>query len=120
MLVGEDRVSASDSLGEAVRRAARLPGARGALLASLEDGLTIASVLPQGVDGDALAALGVSIARRAALACQAAGFGPVNLLLLDAAQGHLVVAVRGELAMLLLAQPGCSLGLLRKHLMEPW
>jgi hypothetical protein len=31
-----------------------------------------------------------------------------------------VVAVRGELAMLLLAQPGCSLGLLRKHLMEPW
>jgi len=113
-------VSATSAYHEAVRRAGRLPGARGALLASLEDGLVIASSLPHGVDADSLAALGVAIARRAALACMAAGFGATRLLLLDSSNGHLVISVRGDLVMVVLGRSGCSLGLLRQHLLGQW
>lgn len=92
---------------------ARLPGVRAAVLTSEHDGLAAASIAVVDVDAEALAAFAMSLARRARLANQAAGFGPTRLLTLEAEHGRLLVAASDDTAVVVLSDPEAGTGLLR-------
>lgn len=74
----------------------RLPGVRGALVVSLEDGLVVLESLMEGVDGRAVAALTASLAGRAGALAATLGVPRPDLLHLDAADGALFAAWSGN------------------------
>ena len=90
-----------------------LPGVRAALAATESDGLPVATVAAVDVDADALAAFATALFHRTRLANAAAGYGETRHLSLDAERGRLFVAATGDLALVLLAEPDASAGLLR-------
>ena len=92
---------------------AALPGVRAALAATESDGLPVATVAAVDVDADALAAFATALFHRTRLANAAAGYGETRHLSLDADHGRLFVATAGDVALVLLAEPDASVGLLR-------
>ena len=92
---------------------AALPGVRAALAATESDGLPVASVAAVDVDADALAAFATALFHRTRLANAAAGYGETRHLSLDAEHGRLFVAMTGDIALVLLADPDAGAGLLR-------
>lgn len=95
----------------------RIRGARGALLASRTDGLVVAELLMEGVDGAALAALASSLMRRLDAAADAADAGPPAFVLVQASGGLLLVApAGGELVTVLIADRGVNVGRARLDL----
>ncbi len=92
---------------------ARVRGVRAALLATESDGLAAAGVAQTGVPEDALAAFGMALLRRARLANEAAGYGTTSFVALDAEHGRLLVAARGDLAIVVLAERDAGTGLVR-------
>ena len=77
------------------------------------DGLAAAAVAAFDVDVDALAAFATALFNRTRLANIAAGYGETHQLVLDAANGRLIVAARGELALVVLADRDAGAGLIR-------
>lgn len=95
---------------------ARLPGVRAAVLTNEQDGLAAASVAVVDVNTDALAAFAMSLARRARLANEAAGFGPAHLITLEAEHGRLLVAAGPDSAVVVLGDRDAATGLMRATL----
>ena len=100
-------------LRETLGSLAALPGVRAALAAAEGDGLPVASVAAVDVDADALAAFATALFHRTRQANVAAGYGATRHLVLDAEHGRLFVALEGDLAIVVLAEPDASAGLLR-------
>ena len=106
------------ALRETLGTLAALPGVRAALAATQSDGLPAAAVAAVDVDADALAAFATALVHRTRLANAAAGYGATRHLSLDAEHGRLFVAANGELALVILADPDASAGLLRVALQK--
>lgn len=70
----------------------RLPGMRGALVVSREDGLVVSGALHPGINPAAVAALSASLARRIDRLTGALGQSPVPLFELAGTEGTLVAA----------------------------
>jgi predicted regulator of Ras-like GTPase activity (Roadblock/LC7/MglB family) len=103
----------SDLYSDAVDRLSRVPGVRGALLVETEAGVPVLSELAEGVDGGAVAALASSLFRRTSKASQTAAFGNVRTLQLEADVGHVIVANGGDLLIVVIAEKGAQLGMVR-------
>jgi predicted regulator of Ras-like GTPase activity (Roadblock/LC7/MglB family) len=81
-------VTLRDALGDIIR----IPGVRGALVVSREDGLIVADALMEDVDGGAVAALAASLAGRMRGVTSVLGQPEPVLLLLAGSDGMLVLA----------------------------
>jgi predicted regulator of Ras-like GTPase activity (Roadblock/LC7/MglB family) len=103
----------SDPLGRTLGRLTRVAGVRGALVVDTEAGIPVSSDVMTGIDEKALAALAGSLFRRTGDASRSAGFGGVRVLQLEAEAGHVVAAAAGSLLVVVLADPGTQLGLVR-------
>lgn len=99
-------------------RITRVPGVRGALVASSADGLVVAEQLMGGVDGRAAAALTGSLVSRLARAAEAAGLGPPAFLHLRGEEGSILAAPGGqELVLVAVLAPEGNLGLARLEML---
>lgn len=92
---------------------AAVPGVRAALLAAEHDGVPVASLAAVEVDGDALAAFGTALFRRARLAGGAAGHGTTHQVALDATRGRVLAGACGDFVLVVLAERDAGAGLLR-------
>ena len=101
-----------------LRDVARLRGVKGALLADARDGIPIASTLDVDVDGDAVAALAVSLYGHAERAVGAAGYGRASFFQLQAEAGWLCAVGAGELLLAAVAEPRATDALLRLALLR--
>jgi predicted regulator of Ras-like GTPase activity (Roadblock/LC7/MglB family) len=92
---------------------ARLRGVRGLVLTTVHDALPIESRAHIGVDVEALAAFGAVLYRRAHSVAECSEAGAVRIVSLDAAEGRVAAAARGELLVVVLADREAHPGLLR-------
>jgi predicted regulator of Ras-like GTPase activity (Roadblock/LC7/MglB family) len=103
----------SNAYAAAVQRLSRVAGVRGALIAESEAGVPVVAELSEGVNGMAVAALASSMFRRLAAASEAAGFGGLASLQLEADDGYVVVAGTGDLILVTVAERDAQLGMVR-------
>lgn len=96
-------MSLSDTLAEITR----IPGVRGALVVSRDDGLVVADALMEGVEGNAVAALAASLAGRMRGVTAALGQPEPVLLMLGGTDGMLLLAP-GPSGLLLVAVAGAE------------
>lgn len=96
-----------------VERLSRVAGVRGAMVVELESGVPVVAELAEDVSGPAVAALTAALYRRSGAAAATAGFGRAQVLQLEAAGGHVVVVGSGDLIVVVVADPGAQLGLVR-------
>lgn len=97
----------------------RVPGVRGALLVSLEDGLVVAESAMSDVDPAAVAALSASLAARLARSAATAGLAAPQSLHLEARHGGFTAApIAGGLLLVAVTAEDANLGLLRLALRE--
>ena len=99
-------------------RLTRIPGVRGALIASAEDGLVVAEQLMEGIDGRAAAALTGSLVGRLARAAVGAGAREPVFLHLRGEQGSILAAPGGELFLVAVVGPEANLGLARLEMLD--
>ena len=95
------------SWSEALTDITRIPGVRGALVVSREDGLVVADALMEGVDGNAVAALAASLAARMRGVTTVLGQPEPVLLVLGGTEGILLLAP-GLSGLLLVAVAGAE------------
>lgn len=98
------------SLRESLGDVTRIPGVRGALVVSRDDGLVVADALMEGVDGGAVAALAASLAARMRSITTVLGQPEPVLLLLGGTEGFLLLAP-GLAGLLLVAVAGGEVNL---------
>jgi predicted regulator of Ras-like GTPase activity (Roadblock/LC7/MglB family) len=103
----------SDQYTIAVARMSRVSGVRGALVVEEETGMPVVAELSEGVNGTAAAALAASLFRRSAQAADAAEFGGLSTLQLEAEDGHVVAVGGGGLILVVIAARDAQLGLVR-------
>jgi predicted regulator of Ras-like GTPase activity (Roadblock/LC7/MglB family) len=103
----------SDPFRTSVERLSRVSGVRGALVVDLEAGVPVSAELSEELSGTAVAALAANLYRRTSAAAAGAGFGVAKILQLEAAGGHVIVVGAGELIVVVVAEPGAQLGLVR-------
>lgn len=97
----------------------RQRGVRASLIVSENDGLVVDSNLRFGQDGDRVAALAASLYRKARLSASAARLGSVSFLQLDAERGRVcAVGGRGDLVIVVVADPSANVGLIRVELLR--
>ena len=96
----------------------RQRGVTAALVVSERDGIVVDSNLQIGQDGDRVAALAASLYRKARLSAGAAWLGDVAFLQLDADRGRICVAGRGDLIIVVVAEPAANVGLIRVELLK--
>ncbi len=103
----------------ALDRVTRVPGVRGALLASSADGLVIAEQLMNGVDGRAAAALTGSLVARLARTTAGAGLGAPVFLHLRGEEGSILAVPGGDgLVLVAVAGPEANVGLARLEMLD--
>jgi len=97
----------------------RVPGVRGALLVSLEDGLVVAELSREGLDGAAVAALVASLVGRLDRTVRIAGYRALKSVHLETRGGG-VMAVPAEEGLMLVAvaDADANVGLLRLALRQ--
>jgi predicted regulator of Ras-like GTPase activity (Roadblock/LC7/MglB family) len=93
-------------------------GISACLVVSEEDGILVDGTAHVGVNTSAFAALTASLYRKAGRATDAAGFGGVSFLELEAEQGRVMAAGRGGLVVVAVADGRVNLGLLRMELLR--
>ena len=93
-------------------------GVRGSLVVSETDGIIVDSNLQIGQMGDRLAALAASLHRKARLAANAAGLGRATLMQLEAEQGRILASGRGDLVLVVIADPAANVGLIRVEMLK--
>lgn len=93
-------------------------GISACLVVSEEDGIVVDGTAHVGVNTAAFAALTASLYRKAARAAEAAGFGGVSFLELEAEQGRVMAAGRDALVVVAVADQRVNLGLLRMELLR--
>ena len=103
----------SDVYTSAVERLSRVAGVRGAMIVETDTAVPVVQELSEGVNGTAVAALAASLYRRTSQASEAAQFGALATLQLDADDGHVVVVGAGELVLVVIAERSAQLGLVR-------
>jgi predicted regulator of Ras-like GTPase activity (Roadblock/LC7/MglB family) len=109
----------SDLLERALDRISRVRGVRGSMFVVADDGIVVAQLLMEGVNGKAVAALAGALARKVGGAAAATGSGRVRFLQLDAATGTLLVApAPRDLLVVALADPQVNVGLCRLEMMR--
>ncbi len=109
----------SENLDRALDRISRVRGVRGSMVVAADDGIAVAQLLMEGVNGKAVAALAGSLARKMGGAAAATGAGKVRFLQMDAAEGTLLVAVAPrDLLVVALADPTVNVGLCRIEMMR--
>ena len=108
----------SESYAGLLDRLARARGVRGSLIVSQRDGLEIDANLKIGQRVDSLAAFAASVYRKARLGASAARLGSTTFLQLDAEHGHVCAAGRGDLLIVVVADPGANIGLIRVELLR--
>ncbi len=100
-------------------RVTRVPGVRGALLASAGDGLVVAEQLMEGVDGRAAAALAGSLVGRLVRTAAAAGRGAPSFVQLRAERGSILAALcPDDLVLILVVGPDANVGLARLEMLD--
>jgi predicted regulator of Ras-like GTPase activity (Roadblock/LC7/MglB family) len=100
-------------------RVTRVPGVRGALLASAGDGLVIAEQLMDGVDGRAAAALTGSLVGRLARTAEGAGRRPPCFVQLRAEGGSILAApCPNDLVLIAVVGPDANVGLARLEMLD--
>lgn len=105
----------ADPMRDALDTLSRVPGVRGALIVDAQAGVSVLSELSEGVDGAAVAALASSLFGRAGRGADAAAYGPLQMLQLEAEGGHVLVAGAGELVVVVVAETDAQIGLVRLH-----
>jgi predicted regulator of Ras-like GTPase activity (Roadblock/LC7/MglB family) len=103
----------SDPLAAALDRLSRVPGVRGALVVDVAAGVPVVAEVEADVDPAALAALAASVFRQTDRATEAAEFGRLRTVQLEARAGHVIVAGAGDLALVVVAAEDAQLGLIR-------
>ena len=100
-------------------RITRVPGVRGALIASTADGLVVAEQLMDGIDGRAAAALTASLVGRLARTAEGAGVGAPVFLHLRGEHGS-ILATPGpqDLVLVAVVGPDANLGLARLEMLD--
>jgi predicted regulator of Ras-like GTPase activity (Roadblock/LC7/MglB family) len=100
-------------------RVTRVPGVRGAVLASAGDGLIVAEQLMDGVDGRAAAALAGARVGRLLRTTGAAGLESPLFIHLRAEEGSLLAApAAGDLVLVALVGPDANIGLARLEMLD--
>jgi predicted regulator of Ras-like GTPase activity (Roadblock/LC7/MglB family) len=103
----------------ALDRLTRVPGVRGALIASQGDGLVVAEQLMDGVDGRAAAALTGSLMSRLTRTAAGAGLRAPVFLHLRAEGGSILAApAADELVLVAVVGPDANLGLARLEMLD--
>jgi predicted regulator of Ras-like GTPase activity (Roadblock/LC7/MglB family) len=109
----------SDRLLHALDRLSRIRGVRGSMYVAAEDGLAVAQLLMEDVNGRALAAFAASMARKVSGAAAATGAGRVRFVQMQAAAGVLLVAIGSrDLLVAVVADPGVNVGLTRLEMIR--
>jgi predicted regulator of Ras-like GTPase activity (Roadblock/LC7/MglB family) len=93
-------------------------GVMGCLVVGEDDGMIVDSSLQIGVNGGAFAALTASLYRKARRAAQAAGFGDAGFFELQAEFGRVCAAGKGELVIVVVAEPRVNVGLVRVEMLR--
>ena len=100
-------------------RVTRVPGVRGALIASAEDGLVVAEQLMDGVDGRAAAALAGSLVGRLIRTADGAGRRPPAFVQVRAERGSILAAPSpGALVLIAVTGPDANVGLARLEMVD--
>ena len=103
----------------ALDRLTRVPGVRGALLASAGDGLVIAEQLMDGVDGRAAAALAGALVGRLLRTTSAAGLEAPLFVHLRAEDGSVLAApAAGDLVLVAVVGQEANIGLARLEMLD--
>ena len=106
-------------LTKSLERISRVRGVTGTMFVAADDGLAVAQLLMEGVNGKALAAFAASLARKVSGAAAATGAGHVRFVQVPAERGTLLVALAPrELLVVALAEPGVNVGLARLEMMR--
>lgn len=93
-------------------------GVRAGLIVSEGDGLVVDANLRVGEDGDRVAALVASVYRKARRSSRAAQLGAVSFLQLEADRGRICAAGRDDLVVVVVADAGANVGLIRVQLLK--
>lgn len=106
-------------LTKLLERISRVRGVRGALYVAADDGLAVAQLLMEGVNGKALAAFAASLARKVSGAAAVTASGRVKFVQVPAEKATLLLAVAPrDLLVVVLAEPGVNVGLARLEMMR--
>jgi len=108
----------SDQLERALDRLSRVRGVMGSMYVAADDGLAVAQLLMEGVNGKVLAAFAASLARKVSGAAAATGAGHVKFVQMQAEGGTLLVGLGGELVVAVVADAGVNVGLARLEMMR--
>ncbi len=109
----------SERLLRSLDRLSRVRGVRGSMYVAAEDGLAVAQLLMEHVNGRALAAFAASLARKVSGAAAATGAGRVRFVQMQAAGGVLLVALgQRDLLVAVVADTGVNVGLARLEMMR--
>jgi predicted regulator of Ras-like GTPase activity (Roadblock/LC7/MglB family) len=103
----------SDAFTTALERISRIAGVLGALVIEADAAVPVVAELSEGVNGTAVAALAASLFRRSAQASEAAQFGRLVQVQLEAEYGHVVIVGAGDLILAIVAEHDAQLGLIR-------
>ena len=104
---------------EALERVTRVPGVRGSLLISAEDGLVVAERLMEGIDGRAVAALAASLLQRLGRATAGAGLETPTFVHLRGNAGSVLAAPgRDDLVLVAVVEPEANLGRARIEMLD--
>jgi predicted regulator of Ras-like GTPase activity (Roadblock/LC7/MglB family) len=96
----------------------RQRGVVGSLIASEHDGIVVDANVQLGVKAPAVAALAASLYRKARLSTEAAGYGQVGFVQLEAEQGWLCAIGREDLVLAVLAGPKANIGMIRVAMLQ--
>ncbi len=109
----------SDRILRALDRLSRVRGVRGSMYVAAEDGLAVAQLLMEDVNGRALAAFAASMARKVSGAAAATGAGRVRFVQMQSSDGVLLVAIGSrDILVAVVADPGVNIGLTRLEMMR--
>jgi predicted regulator of Ras-like GTPase activity (Roadblock/LC7/MglB family) len=100
-------------------RLSRVRGVRGSMYVAAADGLAVAQLLMEDINGKALAAFAGSLARKVSGAAAATGAGRVRFIQMQAADGVLLVALGArDLLVAVVADVGVNVGLARLEMLR--
>ena len=109
----------NDALVRGLDRISRVRGVRGSMFVAADDGLVVAQLLMEGVNGKAVAALAASLARKVGGASGATGAGRLRFAQLAAEGGTLLIATAPQdLLVVALAEPLVNVGLCRLEMVR--
>lgn len=98
----------------ALERVSAIRGVQGSMLVSAGDGLVVAELLMEDVDGRAVAALAASLAGRLRRTTESAGLAVPSVIHMRAESGSLLaVPAHDDLLVVVVARPDANIGLAR-------